>query len=105
MPPRLRVTYQFLADGQAYADPFNPAGAGGDRMRPSPGGPGRPLKNLFQERGVPAWQRDVPLLFAGDRLIYVPRLGVNRDIDVPDGATSGAAAWRRIEWRPDLLIA
>ncbi|MCM3012063.1 tRNA lysidine(34) synthetase TilS, partial [Bacillus subtilis] len=81
------------------------ARAGGERMRTSPGGPGRTLKNLLQERGVPAWQRDVPLLFAGDRLIYVPRLGVNRDIDVPDGATSGAAAWRRIEWRPDLLIA
>ncbi|KAG8153938.1 tRNA lysidine(34) synthetase TilS [Burkholderia catarinensis] len=76
------------------------ARAGGERMRTSPGGPGRTLKNLFQERGVPAWQRDVPLLFVGDRLIYVPRLGVNRD-----GGLSGDGAWRRIEWRPDLLIA
>ncbi|WP_327121339.1 alpha/beta hydrolase-fold protein [Streptomyces sp. NBC_01341] len=31
MPARLRVTYQFLTDDEAYADPFNPAGAGGDR--------------------------------------------------------------------------
>ncbi|MFF4248574.1 alpha/beta hydrolase-fold protein [Streptomyces sp. NPDC001822] len=31
MPARLRVTYQFLTDDGAYADPFNPAGAGGDR--------------------------------------------------------------------------
>ncbi|MFJ9939679.1 alpha/beta fold hydrolase [Streptomyces erythrochromogenes] len=31
MPARLRVTYQFLADGAAFADPFNPLGAGGDR--------------------------------------------------------------------------
>ncbi|GAA2919180.1 alpha/beta hydrolase-fold protein [Kitasatospora cinereorecta] len=31
MPPRLRVTYQFLADDAAYADPFNPVGAGADR--------------------------------------------------------------------------
>lgn len=31
MPARLRVTYQFLAEDAAYADPFNPAGAGGDR--------------------------------------------------------------------------
>ncbi|AOJ63101.1 tRNA(Ile)-lysidine synthase [Burkholderia ubonensis] len=77
------------------------ARAGGERMRPAPGGPGRTLKNLFQERGVPSWQRDVPLLFAGDRLLFVPRLGVNRDGgDVDDGG-----AWRRIEWRPDLLIA
>ncbi|MBN3789992.1 tRNA lysidine(34) synthetase TilS, partial [Burkholderia sp. Ac-20353] len=76
------------------------ARAGGERMRTAPGGPGRTLKNLFQERGVPAWQRDVPLLFTGERLLFVPRLGVNRD----DGAP-GSRAWRRIEWRPDLLIA
>ena len=74
-------------------------------MRTSPGGPRRTLKNLFQERGVPAWQRDVPLLYSGDRLsgdrlLYLPRLGVNRDIDA-----QGDGAWRRIEWRPDLLIA
>ncbi|MER6649183.1 MULTISPECIES: alpha/beta hydrolase-fold protein [Streptomyces] len=31
MPPRLRVTYQFLADSGEYGDPFNPEGAGGDR--------------------------------------------------------------------------
>lgn len=54
---------------------------------------------------MPAWQRDVPLLYSGDRLsgdrlLYVPRLGVNRDIDA-----QGDGAWRRIEWRPDLLIA
>lgn len=76
------------------------ARAGGERMRMWSDGPSRTLKNLFQERGVPAWQRDVPLLFAGDRLIYVPRLGVNRD-----GVPQGGHAWRRIEWRPDLLIA
>ncbi|WP_327107336.1 alpha/beta hydrolase-fold protein [Nonomuraea glycinis] len=32
MPARLRVTYRFRTDGgSAYADPLNPAGAGGDR--------------------------------------------------------------------------
>ena len=53
---------------------------------------------------MPAWQRDVPLLFAGDLLIYVPRLGVNRDAGVRRRAP-GDGAWRRIEWRADLLIA
>ncbi|KVO93330.1 tRNA lysidine(34) synthetase TilS [Burkholderia ubonensis] len=77
------------------------ARAGGERMRTAPGGPGRTLKNLFQERGVPSWQRDGPLLFAGDRLLFVPRLGVNRE----GGDVDGGGAWRRIEWRPDLLIA
>lgn len=76
------------------------ARAGGERMRTSPGGPRRTLKNLFQERGVPAWQRDVPLLFVGERLIYVPRLGVDRD-----AAPHDDSPWRRIDWRPDVLIA
>lgn len=40
---------------------------GGERMRTSaaPGAPSRTLKNLFQERGIPAWKRDVPLLYVG----------------------------------------
>ncbi|MFJ4718308.1 alpha/beta hydrolase-fold protein [Streptomyces luteogriseus] len=31
MPERLRVTYRFVAGGDSHADPFNPAGAGGER--------------------------------------------------------------------------
>ncbi|MFF9803992.1 alpha/beta hydrolase-fold protein [Streptomyces coeruleorubidus] len=31
MPARLRVTYQFRVGEEAYADPLNPVGAGGDR--------------------------------------------------------------------------
>ncbi|MFG2972883.1 alpha/beta hydrolase-fold protein [Streptomyces sp. NPDC048331] len=43
MPARLRVTYQFLVDGTAYADPFNPAGAGGDRsVAATPDAPAQP---------------------------------------------------------------
>ncbi|MHA7151278.1 tRNA lysidine(34) synthetase TilS, partial [Burkholderia pseudomallei] len=78
------------------------ARAGGERMRTWQGGPGRTLKNLFQERGVPAWQRDVPLLYVGERLLFVPRIGVNRATH--DGADA-PGGWRRIEWRPDMLIA
>ncbi|MFD6967536.1 alpha/beta hydrolase-fold protein [Streptomyces sp. NPDC059979] len=43
MPARLRVTYQFLADDTAYADPFNPVGAGGDRsIAATPDAPAQP---------------------------------------------------------------
>ncbi|MFI1450243.1 alpha/beta hydrolase-fold protein [Streptomyces virginiae] len=43
MPARLRVTYRFLVDGTAYADPFNPAGAGGDRsVAATPDAPAQP---------------------------------------------------------------
>jgi len=90
--------------------------SGGERMRSSAQGPGRTLKNLFQERGVPAWKRDVPLLFAGDTLLFVPLLGVNRaawptpdaagaDAGTGTGSPDAKARYVRIDWRDDLLIA
>jgi len=43
MPERLRVTYQFMAGDGAHADPFNPAGAGGDRsVTATPDAPPQP---------------------------------------------------------------
>jgi len=74
---------------------------GGERMRVASEAPSRTLKNLFQERGVPAWKRDVPMLFVGEALLFVPHVGVNRD-----AAPSAAhGPLRRISWRPDLLLA
>ncbi|HEX7932645.1 MAG TPA: tRNA lysidine(34) synthetase TilS, partial [Paraburkholderia sp.] len=78
---------------------------GGERMRTgdAPGAPRRTLKNLFQERGIPAWKRDVPLLFIGDELLFVPSLGVNRAA-LPTHAPPTEARVR-IVWREDWLIA
>ena len=76
--------------------------AGGERVRVSADGPSRTLKNLFQEQGVPGWKRDVPLLFSGDTLLFVPLIGINRACAQP-GDKSGHL--RRIVWQPDLLIA
>ena len=78
---------------------------GGERMRiaNSPDAPSRTLKNLFQERGIPAWKRDVPLLYLGDDLLFVPGLGVNR-ATAPASANSTEPRIR-ILWREDLLIA
>ncbi|WP_028216946.1 tRNA lysidine(34) synthetase TilS [Paraburkholderia oxyphila] len=81
---------------------------GGERLRDEAANLSRTLKNLFQTRGVPAWERDVPLLYVGGTLLFVPRIGVNRAaFDVPSEAPDAAhaALWRRIEWREDLLIA
>ncbi|NLP64455.1 tRNA lysidine(34) synthetase TilS [Paraburkholderia sacchari] len=75
---------------------------GGERLRDEAANVSRTLKNLFQARGVPAWERDVPLLYVGETLLFVPRIGVNRSAF---GAQGGASRWRRIEWRADLLIA
>ncbi|NED12194.1 alpha/beta hydrolase-fold protein [Streptomyces sp. SID9124] len=43
MPARLRVTYRFITDEGAHADPFNPSAAGGDRsIAATPDAPPQP---------------------------------------------------------------
>ncbi|MGE8510852.1 MAG: tRNA lysidine(34) synthetase TilS [Paraburkholderia terricola] len=78
--------------------------SGGERMRKGalPDAPSRTLKNLFQERGIPAWKRDVPLLYVGDELLFVPLLGVNRAA-LPEDANV-AEPRVTIIWREDLLL-
>jgi tRNA(Ile)-lysidine synthase len=52
--------------------------AGGERLQPDPRRPRRTLKNLFQEAGVPPWERArLPLLFSGPDLVWAPGLGVD----------------------------
>ena len=48
---------------------------GGERLSLGTGRPSRSLKHLFQEAGVPAWQRDVPLFYLDEALVFVPYLG------------------------------
>ncbi len=63
---------------------------GGERLQPDARRPRRTLKNLFQEAGVPAWQRErLPLLFDGDELVWAPGLG----IDARYRATARRAGW------------
>ena len=76
---------------------------GGERMRVGVGRPSRTLKNLFQEAGVPAWRRDVPVIFLGGEVVFVPGLGIN--VELTDASCDDATDWVRLEWRPDLLIA
>jgi tRNA(Ile)-lysidine synthase len=80
--------------------------SGGERVRDTAANVSRTLKHLFQTHGVPAWERDVPLLYSGETLLFVPRIGVNRAA-FPDweARASSLAPWRRIEWREDLQIA
>ncbi|MEW6689404.1 MAG: tRNA lysidine(34) synthetase TilS [Pseudomonadota bacterium] len=52
--------------------------SGGERLQPDPRRPRRTLKNLFQEAGVPPWQRErLPLLYRGADLVWAPGLGVD----------------------------
>ena len=52
--------------------------SGGERLKPDTRRPSRTLKNLFQEAGVPPWERErMPLIFCGDDLVWAPGLGVD----------------------------
>jgi tRNA(Ile)-lysidine synthase len=52
--------------------------SGGERLRVDARRPSRTLKNLFQEAGVPPWERErMPLIFCGDDLVWAPGLGVD----------------------------
>jgi tRNA(Ile)-lysidine synthase len=79
--------------------------SGGERVRDAAAGMSRTLKHLFQTQGVPAWERDVPLLYSGETLLFVPRIGVNRGAFPDWDSMAAGQGWRRIEWREDLLIA
>jgi tRNA(Ile)-lysidine synthase len=51
---------------------------GGERLRVRLDGPSRTLKNLYQESGIAAWQRQrLPLVYLGDRLLFAAGLGPN----------------------------
>ena len=65
--------------------------SGGERLQVHPRRPRRTLKNLFQEAGVPSWQRArTPLLFCGADLVWAPGLGV----DVRYQGRGVAPEWR-----------
>lgn len=56
------------------------ARGGGEKFRPGKNRPEKTLKQLFQESGIPPWQRSrIPLLYCGDRIIWVPGIGIDPD--------------------------
>ncbi|CAG4892390.1 tRNA lysidine(34) synthetase TilS [Paraburkholderia saeva] len=116
--PQWRGTFVFAEveadDPDAIAEPLLTRAplaarsrAGGERMRVDANGSSRTLKNLFQERGVPSWKRDVPLVFSGDALLFVPLVGINRETATiaADEPEANASRYFRLDWRPDVLIA
>lgn len=59
---------------------------GGERMRPHPKAATRSLKHLFQEMGVPPWQRErLPLLYCDQTLVSVGDLAVAADFQAQPG--------------------
>src|SRR5262245_61277267 len=69
--------------------------AGGERLQPDPRRPRRTLKNLFQEAGVPPWEREqLPLLFRGAELVWAPYLGIDARFQAPAGKSGRVPEWR-----------
>lgn len=67
--------------------------SGGERFQFAPGSLPRPLKKQFQARRVPAWQREGPLVFSGDALVFVPGLGIDARCWAPAGTAQLALRW------------
>ena len=67
---------------------------GGERFQFAPRSAPRALKKQFQALGVAAWQRDGPLLFAVDRLVYVPGLGIDARVRAGDGDEQFGLRWQ-----------
>jgi tRNA(Ile)-lysidine synthase len=74
---------------------------GGERFRLRPDAPSRSLKQQFQTAGVPAWQRQGPLVWHADgRLLFVPGLGVEGRSQAPQGRTQ-----LQLRWEPETVTA
>ena len=91
---RKRGSGMALAPGEGAPWYFAPR-RGGERIRLDPSRPTRTLKNLLQEHGIPAWQRErMPLLFHGDRLVWVPGVGINAEYACGSGQEGFSPSWR-----------
>ncbi|MDE2089039.1 MAG: tRNA lysidine(34) synthetase TilS [Gammaproteobacteria bacterium] len=73
---------------------------GGERCRPARRGHDHALKKLFQEQGVPPWQRDrIPLIYLGDGLAAVAGLWVCEPFQADPGEDGLQVQWRLPEDR------
>jgi tRNA(Ile)-lysidine synthase len=71
--------------------------SGGERLQPDPRRPRRTLKNLFQEAGVPSWERDrLPMLVHGDEVVWVAGLGVDARYQAAKNAPGVLPEWRKM---------
>jgi len=52
------------------------------------------LKKQYQARGVPEWQRGGPLVYAGERLLFVPALGIDARCWAAPGAPQFGIVWQ-----------
>ena len=62
---------------------------GGEFFKPDSKRPTKKIKQLLQESDVPPWEREnLPLIFVGDDLAFVPNFGIDQKYQA-DGQVSG----------------
>ena len=68
---------------------------GGEKLRPDCKRPRRSLKDLLQESKIAPWERSrMPLLFSGERLVFVPGIGIDCDYQARVGQMGLSVQWR-----------
>jgi tRNA(Ile)-lysidine synthase len=68
---------------------------GGEKFKVHPERPRKTLKNLYQEAGIPPWQRDLPLLYIGAELVAVAGIGISADW-ITDHGSRISPEWQAI---------
>jgi len=79
------------------------ARGGGEQWQAQPRGLPRSLKKQYQAAGIPPWQREGPLLYAGDQLVFVPGLGLDARVRAPASAGTSALTLRWLPAEPGAL--
>lgn len=69
------------------------ARAPGDRFQAGPGRPARSFKLQYQTAGVPAWQRDGPIVCHDGAPVYVPGLGIDARALAEPGEAQVSLVW------------
>lgn len=72
---------------------------GGERFKPAENRPTLTLKHLLQETNMPPWQREwLPLIYADEKLAFVPDLGVAAAMQAQEGETGYVIKWLKNEY-------
>lgn len=68
---------------------------GGERFKPDCNRPRRSLKNLLQEASIAPWSRyTLPLLYCGEKLVWVPQIGIDCEFQARSGEHGIDLEWR-----------
>jgi tRNA(Ile)-lysidine synthase len=71
---------------------------GGEKIQLNAARPRRSLKHLLQEAEVPPWERTLPLLFCGKKLVWAPGIGVDCAFQPAAREPAWFVSWRRLNY-------